>query len=188
MSSSLILPDSEPTNAKLILPPQSRRGFMKTLTAAFTGLVVAPAIVPAANLMQIHSPDNKLIVAFYKNYKFMDLNKDVYPSLLNLTDWSADSFRAWEYLHPSNAYSLVRQGAIPAQNEGRFGGRKWYSYAPSKLEQEAEIKRNLKAEGEQTRRAIERHFERERRRQEDERAALSSMPTDGQHRLRTIMT
>lgn len=137
----LILPDSEPTNAQLILSPQSRRGFMKTLTAAFTGLVAAPVIVPAANLMQIHSPTNRLIVAFERWRVFgTETEGDMFPSFLNLTDYTEASFRAWEALHYTNCYSLVRRGAIPPHNESAIGGRHWSGIGNTPLEQQLHIK------------------------------------------------
>lgn len=48
--------------SNLILP--NRRLFMQTLTAAFTGVVAAPVIIKATNLMEINSPRNRLIWAY----------------------------------------------------------------------------------------------------------------------------
>lgn len=134
--SKLILPDSEPTTAQLILP--TRRGFMKTLSAAFTGLVVAPAIVPAANLMQIHSPENRLVVGFYQRWSGSP--NMLFPSFLNLTDWTEDSFRAWEVIQYNNVYSLVRQAEIYPDYTDRYGGMD-KSYAKGTPFEVAERKR-----------------------------------------------
>lgn len=131
--SKLILPDSEPTTAQLLVP--SRRGFMKTLSAAFTGLVAAPAIAPACNLMQIHSPTNKLIVAFRSNYR-----GELYPSLLNLTEYTEKSFRAWEIINYCNIYSLERQGAIEPHREKMFGGALWCVHGDNELERKLDLK------------------------------------------------
>lgn len=94
----------------LLVP--SRRGFMQVLAGAFTGAVVAPMIVPAANLMHIDSDLNKLVVGYVSRDR-VGIQQGYHLSLLNhnaLLD--PQKYEAWKEYCGYNEYSLVRRAEI----------------------------------------------------------------------------
>jgi hypothetical protein len=94
----------------LLVP--SRRKFMHVLS----GAIVAPMIVPAANLMDIDTLQNRLVVG-YMGVDPIIAALSKYPgyglSLLNSANFlNKEIYDAWKARCPYNNYSLVRRAEI----------------------------------------------------------------------------
>lgn len=92
----------------LIIP---RRKFLHGTATLLTATFAGPAIVKASSLMDIHSSQNRLVVAFRGHHGGLN-NESWQKSLLNAGDWVNGDLDLWAGSHSYNEYTLIRAAEV----------------------------------------------------------------------------